>query len=118
MAIETLSAQTTREATSTPMREAFIAPKMLPLCCVCGLIRVETGSFPDREHWGRPRTNQTTHGLNPVDFPLTHTYCPKCLTQAMGTVRQLRGQAERHHRQDRDCTSVTGPLSRKEFRHG
>jgi|PlaIllAssembly_1097288.scaffolds.fasta_scaffold971829_1 hypothetical protein len=30
MAIETLSAQTTREATSTPMREAFIAPKMLP----------------------------------------------------------------------------------------
>lgn len=30
MALETLSAQTTREATSTSMREAFIAPKMLP----------------------------------------------------------------------------------------
>jgi len=68
MALETLSAQTTRAATSTPMREAFIAPKMLPICCVCGLIRDETGSFPDRERWVRPRTYQTTHGLNPTEF--------------------------------------------------
>ena len=118
MALETLSVQTTRDATSTPMGEAFIAPKMLPSCCVCGLIRDETGSFPGRERWVRPRTYRTTHGVNPVDFPLTHTYCPKCFTQAMGTVRQLRGQAESHHRQDRDCTFVTGPLSGKEFRHG
>ena len=88
MAFETLFAQTTREAPSAPMRETFIAPKMLPVCCVCRLIRDETGSSPDRERWVTPRTYRTTHGINPADCPLTHTYCLTCFTKAQETTRQ------------------------------
>ena len=39
MSFEELSAQTTREAPSAPMRETSIAPTLLPVCCICGLIR-------------------------------------------------------------------------------
>ena len=69
------------------MRETFIAPTVLPVCCVRKLIRDETGSSPDRERWVTPRTYRKTHGLNPADSLLTHTYCPECFAQAMGTVR-------------------------------
>ena len=88
MALETLIAQTTREAPSALMRKAFIAPKMLPVCCVCELIRDETGSSPARECWVTPRTYRTTHGVNPADCLLTHTYCQKCFTKAQETVKQ------------------------------
>jgi hypothetical protein len=70
------------------MRETFIAPTLLPVCCVCGLIRDETGSSPDRERWVTPRTYRETHGVNPADVPLTHTYCLKCFTKAQVTVTQ------------------------------
>lgn len=93
MALVELIAQTTRKALSTPMRETFIAPTILPVCCVCTLIRDETGSSPDREHWVTPRTYLTTHGVNPADIPLTHTYCLQCFTKAMGTVSQISGRA-------------------------
>ena len=60
MVLDTLVAQTTREAFSPPMRETFIAPTLLPICCVCGLIRNETGSSPDRERWVTPQTYRQT----------------------------------------------------------
>ena len=88
MALENVVAQTTREALSTPMRETFVAPKMLPVCCVCGLIRDGTESSPDRERWVTQRTYRKTHGINPADFPLTHTYCLKCFTKVQDTTRQ------------------------------
>jgi hypothetical protein len=88
MALETLFAQTSREALSTPMREMFVAPKVLPVCCVCNLIRDETENSPDREYWVTPRTYRKTHGMNPADFPLTHTYCLKCFTKVQDTTRQ------------------------------
>ena len=88
MTLETLAAQTTRESLFPPMRETFIAPTMLPVCCVCGLIRDETGSSPDRERWVTPRTYRTTHGVNPTKLALTHTYCQTCFTKAQETTRQ------------------------------
>jgi hypothetical protein len=88
MALETLFAQTTRKAPSALMRETFIAPKMLPVCCVCELIRDETGSSPNRERWVTPQTYRRTHGMNPADFPLTHTYCLTCFTKVQDTTRQ------------------------------
>jgi len=88
MTLGTLFAQTTRKAPSAPMRETFIAPTMLPVCCVCGLIRDEAGPSPDRERWVTPRTYRTTHGVNPTKLALTHSYCQKCFTKVMGTVRQ------------------------------
>ena len=53
MSLETLCAPTTRKAPSAPMRETFVAPKMLPVCCVCSLIRDESRSFHHRERWSR-----------------------------------------------------------------
>jgi hypothetical protein len=88
MALGNLSAQTTRKAPSAPMSETFIAPMVLPVCCVCRLIRDKTESSPDRERWVTQRTYRKTHGVNPADFLLTHTYCPECFTQVMGTVSQ------------------------------
>ena len=88
MAFGNLSVQTTRQAPSAPMREAVVAPTLLPVCCVCGLIRDETGSSPNRERWVTPRTYRKTHGTNPADCLLTHIYCPTCFTRVMGRVRQ------------------------------
>ena len=88
MALGTLFARTTRKALSALMRQTFIAPMLLPVCCVCELIRDETESSPDRERSVTPRTYRTTHGVNPADFPLTHTYCLKCFTKVQDTTRQ------------------------------
>jgi hypothetical protein len=88
MALGTLFAQTTRKALSALMRQTFIAPMLLPVCCVCELIRDETGSSPNRERWVTPRTYRRIYGVNPADFPLTHTYCLKCFTKVQDTTRQ------------------------------
>jgi hypothetical protein len=88
MALGNVAAQTTPEALSAPMKETFIAPTLLPVCCLCGLIRAKTGSSPNRERWVTPRTYRTTHGVNLADFPLTHTYWLKCFTKVQDTTRQ------------------------------
>jgi hypothetical protein len=88
MALGNLSAQTTRKAPSAPTRETFIAPKLLPVCCVCGLIRDETGSTIGPHRWITQRMYHETHGVKPADFPLTHTYCPTCFTKVRDTVQQ------------------------------
>ena len=38
--------------------------------------------------WVTQRTYRKTHGVNPANFPLTHTYCPTCLTKVQKTMRQ------------------------------
>ena len=88
MARGNLFAQTTREAPVALMDKKFIAPTLLTVCCVCKLIRDKTGPSPDLERWITPWAYRKTHGLNPTDVPLTHTYCPKCFTQVISTVRQ------------------------------
>jgi hypothetical protein len=88
MALETLFTPTTHKSPSAPMKGALIAPTMLPVCCLCKLIRDETESSPDHERWVTPRTYRTTHGVNPADVPLTHTYCPTCFTKVQNTARQ------------------------------
>ena len=83
MAIETLVAQITPEAPFASRRETAL----LPVCCVCRLIRDETSSSLHGEHWVTQRTYQQTHGVNPTDCLLTHTYCPECFTQVMDRMR-------------------------------
>ena len=73
MSLEKLFAQTTPEAPSAPMRETFIAPTLLPVCCVCGLIRDDTRFSPGRELWVTQRTYRETHGVNP-DRARSHTH--------------------------------------------
>ena len=88
MTLEGLFTWTTRRAPSAPMRETVIAPTMLPICCVCELIRDETGFPPDRERWVTSRAYRTTHGVNPTEIARTHTYCPECFRKAQETVTQ------------------------------
>jgi hypothetical protein len=83
MAVETLFAQIIHEAPFASRRET----SLLPVCCVCRLIRDETRSSLHREHWVTEGTYRKTHGVNPADFPLTHTYCPGCFMQVMKTMR-------------------------------
>ena len=83
MAVETLFAQITHEALSASRGETTV----LPVCCLCRLIRDETGVSRESAPWVTQRTYQTTHGVNPADCAVTHTYCPKCFTQVMDRIR-------------------------------
>ena len=88
MVLDNLFAQIARAVPSNPMRETFIAPTLLPVCCVCRLIRDKTGSFPDRERWVTPQAYHKTYGVRSANVLPTHTYCPECFTQVMRTVSQ------------------------------
>lgn len=91
MSFEEFFAQTSRESSSSSMRERgenFIAPALLPVCCICGLIRDESVSSPGLDRWVTKRTYREEHDVNPAEIPLTHTYCPECFTKAEDTVRQ------------------------------
>jgi hypothetical protein len=79
---------TTRETFSAPTRETFIIPTLLPVCCVCKLIRDDTRLSTGREPWITQRLYRETHGVNPAELALTHTYCPNCSTKVQETVRQ------------------------------
>ena len=85
---DTMVAQTARQAPTATKSETFIAPVVLPVCCVCELIRDETRSVPDRERWVTPRTYQKAHGVALASFPITHTYCPKCFAKFLGILKQ------------------------------
>jgi hypothetical protein len=76
-------AQTCPKAPLVPSRETLL----LPVCCICGLIRDETGASLHREHWVTEGTYRKKHGFNPSDCLLTHTYCPACYAQVMNRIR-------------------------------
>ncbi|MDP1768128.1 MAG: hypothetical protein Q8L74_04895 [Nitrospirota bacterium] len=65
-----------------------MAPRLLPVCCVCARIRDEEESHQNLERWVSPRTFRRLHGMNPNDFPLTHTYCPMCFMRVQKEVQQ------------------------------
>lgn len=83
MAVETLFAQIIHEAPSAPTREQTL----VPVCCICGRLRDETGPSLDHERWVTQRSYRKTHGANPADCLLTHTYCPRCFTQVMDRMK-------------------------------
>ena len=76
-------ARITQAASSASRKET----PLLPVCCVCKLIRDEIGALPDRARWISQRTYRKTHGVNPASCLQTHTYCPGCFTQVMETIR-------------------------------
>jgi len=79
MAAEAVFAQITHEASSASRTKTT----MLHVCCVCRLVLDETRPSLDQARWVTQRTLQTTHGVNPADCLLTHTYCPVCVTHVM-----------------------------------
>lgn len=88
MSLKEALMQTTRGTFSTPMRQTLIVPTLLPVCCVCSLIRDETGPTPGLDRWVTQWTYRETHGVDPTKLALTHTYCPTCFTKAQDTIRQ------------------------------
>jgi hypothetical protein len=89
MAIETLFVQITHEALSDSRRETTL----VPVCCMCGLLRDDTGPSFDDECWVTQRKYRNIHGRNPADCLLTHTYCPGCFTQFMDSKGGSRAKA-------------------------
>ena len=88
MSLEKLFSQTAPQTFSTSMRKTFVAPALLPACCVCGLVRDDTGFPPCPDRWVAPQAYRETHGVNPTELPLTHTYCPTCSSKVQDTMRQ------------------------------
>jgi hypothetical protein len=82
MAGEPMFAQIIHEAPSASRRK----PSLLPVCCMCGLVRDETGYLLDHGRWVTQRTYRKAHGAMPDDSVLTHTYCPHCFTQFMDRI--------------------------------
>jgi len=88
MFLTTLFSQITGKAHSVPRRETCIPPTLLPACCACGLVQDEAGATPGPERWVTQRTYRETHGVNPAELELTHTYCPSCFEKVQETMRQ------------------------------
>ena len=73
-------------ATSSPQPD--VAAQLVPVCCVCGLIRDEPGSPPGHMSWVALRSYRKAHELHSTELLLTHTYCPDCLARAQARVRE------------------------------
>jgi hypothetical protein len=90
MALEELSVFSICGSIAVPQEDRFATPTLLPICCMCGLVRDETGSSLDGGHgerWVTAQIYRQTSGVNPTECALTHTYCPECLVKAQNTVR-------------------------------
>jgi hypothetical protein len=58
---------------------------IIPICCVCGLIREHT--TPSKaESWVNKGVFRRTHGKDLAAYRLTHTYCPTCYSQFMSRI--------------------------------
>ncbi len=89
MFLQTLFTQITRKAPSVPRRETCIPPMLIRACCACGLVQDEAGATPGLERWISQRAYRETHGVNPTELPLTHTYCPTCFEKLQETMRKF-----------------------------
>ena len=58
---------------------------IIPICCVCGLIR-ENATSPKAESWVNKGMFRRTHGKDPAAYRLTHTYCPTCYSEFMSRI--------------------------------
>ena len=80
MAVGTQAAQI--QETLSALRSARL---VLPVCCVCELIRDGIEASPER--WVTQETYRQVHGVNPAHCLLSHTYCPECFAEFMDRMR-------------------------------
>jgi hypothetical protein len=73
---------------------AYMAPLLLPVCCVCGLIRDETASLPSRMSWVTPGSYRRTHNVHSTDLLFTYSYCPDSILQAQTRMREFFREQE------------------------
>ncbi|TKB34730.1 MAG: hypothetical protein E8D51_01980 [Nitrospira sp.] len=88
MSHEGVSVQRAARPPSASMNDLFIASTLLPVCCVCGLIRDDRRCPPGLDCWLTQRTYRAAHGIDPSEIAQTHTYCPECFTKVQESVRQ------------------------------
>ena len=87
MALEEFSAFPIRESDTTPLEDRYATTTLLPVCCMCRLVRDNTECSHDGGRWIKQQIYRQTHGVNTTERALTHTYCPGCLVKAQETVR-------------------------------
>lgn len=92
------AAQPVRQRHPSSRPKAQVARFLLPVCCVCGLIRDETDPLSHRTLWVTPGSYQKTHHILSIEIPFTHTYCPVCFRKAKTSMKQFfREQKGRAH---------------------
>ncbi len=61
---------------------------LIPVCCVCGLIRDDRGSVPIQARWITLKAYRLGRNLRSNELFFTHTYCPDCLAKAYDKLKQ------------------------------
>ena len=88
MSLKETMMRTTGTTFAVRRRQTSVPPTLLPVCCVCRVVRDDTRLSPSRELWVTPQTYHKTHGVNPTELAQTHTYCPNCFTKVRDTTQQ------------------------------
>lgn len=94
MTLDHTPAQTTGQSALAPTHKACVTERLLPVCCICGLIRDELRKLSHRVRWMTPQIYRTTYDVNPAKCLLTHTYCPKCFATVREAARRSVQQSE------------------------
>ncbi len=94
MILEQTRAQTIGQSALAPTQKASMTERLLPVCCVCGLIRDDIRKLSHRVRWMTPQIYRTTYDVNPAKCLLTHTYCPKCFATVREAARRYVQQSK------------------------
>lgn len=91
------TSQTPANADGAP----FVTPPLLPVCCVCGLVRDEISAAPNHISWVPLKIYRRAHKAQAASLLFTHTYCPACLGQARTKMLQFfSSQQHQGHRSE------------------
>jgi len=112
MSPELSSAPTTYQAGFSMKEAPFIVPALLPVCCVCGLIRDERGASLGLAPWLTPQIYRDTHGIEPNDSSLTHTYVRPVSSRSGKQARSAPHRSENPYDTTQHIQSGTGSSER------
>ncbi len=89
MSSEKRPLQHVSQTISFPGGETYRMPQLIPVCCICGLVRNDESAPPHQSaSWITLKAYRSTLAVSPVHFLFTHTYCPHCLRQVQEKVRE------------------------------
>lgn len=93
MSSEELASRVVSPAIPSGGDDTYGIPRLLPVCCVCGLVRDDAAPhLPDlpakRVSWMTLNDYRRATKTELACFHFTHTYCPDCLTQVLERVQE------------------------------
>lgn len=94
MSSKETAAQQVHQTRPLSGQEAYVVPRLLPVCCVCRLVRDEADSASHRTLWLTAGSYRRAHNVHSTDLRFTHTYCPDCLLQAQNRMREFFKEQE------------------------